>query len=319
MDDPQRTAAPDSTPTFSLIVPTRQRVQELKRFLDSLVRTARHPEALEVILVVDEDDAGTRAFAHDRNRSRETSMSRLRHVVVVPGLTMGALNQAGYAASTGQFVMLLNDDVVVRTRHWDEIILRQIQRFADATSLIHVNDRLFGETLCTFPLVSRTFCELAGGICPADYRRYRIDDHIEEVFHLLAVLGEWRMVYLPDVVFEHHHFVEAESGRRSYVQDEAILAEDTRRFAGLFAERKEIALHLMETLTRRERSDGWVQRLEAIPDSQTLRQWMHHAREARHRARGQRSLWRRIDDCVSERGVCGLAETVWRRLIPAGQ
>ena len=41
-----------------------------------------------------------------------------------------------------------------------------------------------------FSVLTRTYCEMAGGICPEDYARYRIDDHIYNVFNLLAVLGK---------------------------------------------------------------------------------------------------------------------------------
>lgn len=175
-----------SRPTFSLIVPTRGRPAQLRRFLDSVAATAARPDRVEVVLVVDSDDVDGRTVAHHG----------LNVVTAVgePGRTMGALNVDGYEASRGEFVMLLNDDVVVRTRGWDRIALRWLRRFPDGVALVHVNDTLMRDHLCTFPLVSRRFCELAGGICPADYRRYRIDDHIEDVFNMLAVLGVRRSV-----------------------------------------------------------------------------------------------------------------------------
>src|SRR5271165_4387469 len=182
-------------PTFSLLVPTRLRTDRLGRLLHSLARTAADPGAIEVVLVIDADDGDSLAFRFDG--------LTLKRVVVEPGLPMGTLNMAAYQASAGAYLMLLNDDVIARTPRWDRKVLACLRRFPDGIVLIHTNDRLFQEVLCTFPLVSRAFCELAGGICPQSYQRYRIDDHIEDVFNLLGVLGERRTVYLPDVVFEH--------------------------------------------------------------------------------------------------------------------
>src|SRR5262249_14419206 len=153
-------------PTFSLIVPTRERAAQLRRMLDSVAATAADARGIEVVLVIDADDAATQAFVHDR--------LTLKKVVVPPGLPMGALNMAGYEASSGAYLMLLNDDVIARTRRWDRRVLACLRRFPDGIVLIHTNDHLFGEQLCTFPIVTRTFCELAGGICPRDYLRYRI-------------------------------------------------------------------------------------------------------------------------------------------------
>jgi hypothetical protein len=65
--------------------------------LASVAATAYHPERLEVVLVIDADDLASRA-THPR--------LDVRHVVVEPGSTMGALNPAGYDASRGDHVML---------------------------------------------------------------------------------------------------------------------------------------------------------------------------------------------------------------------
>ena len=63
---------------LSLIVPTRGRPERLRAFLDSLAATAERISDVEVVLVVDEDDAASIAFAHDG--------VALRRVVVPPGL-----------------------------------------------------------------------------------------------------------------------------------------------------------------------------------------------------------------------------------------
>ena len=131
---------------------------------------------------------------------------------------------AGYEACSGRYVMLLNDDVIVRTPGWDDRVRACFQDFPDELVLIHTNDLLFGETLCTFPLVSCAYCDLTGGICPRDYIRYRIDDHIGDTFNLLALLGERRIVYLPEVVFEHFHYAEPVSGVREYTFDRRVMA-----------------------------------------------------------------------------------------------
>src|SRR5262249_48089018 len=150
--------------------------------------------------------------------------------------TMGTLNTEGYRASRGVFVMLLNDDVIARTPGWDEKVLRRLRRFPDGIVLVHVNDTLLRENLCTFPIVSRIFCELAGGICPTEYVRYRIDDHIEDVFNLLGRIGHRRTIYLPDVVFEHRNSETRPEGHAEYHSVPDILAVDATRFLALFSE-----------------------------------------------------------------------------------
>jgi hypothetical protein len=64
-------------PTFSLIVPTRQRSGQLKRLLDSLAATLADPRAIEVVTVVDRDDHESIAFRYDA--------LAVRQVIVDPG------------------------------------------------------------------------------------------------------------------------------------------------------------------------------------------------------------------------------------------
>lgn len=280
-------------PDFSLIVPTRHRPAQLRAFLDSVAATAARPDRLEVILVVDDDDPAS-LLTHPR--------LTIRHVVGPSGRTMGQLNSAGYAASAGERIMLLNDDVVVRTRGWDATALRCFRRFPDPFVLVHVNDTLMQHALCVFPLVSRAYCELAGGICPPDYLRYRIDDHIEDPFNMLAAVGVKRSVFLPDVVFEHANAVEHPTAGRVYLSDPAVLAQDAPRFDVLFPARKDLALRMLEATG--EGTPERRARIAAFTDPFALRA---EGRQLVVRA----PMWKRVATRYRREGIRGLA----RRLV----
>jgi hypothetical protein len=304
-------------PTFSLIVPTRSRPAQLRRFINSLAATAHFLDRIEVVLVIDEDDPESMAVRHSR--------LPILQVVGPAGRTMGALNMAGYTASSGQYIMLMNDDVVVRTRGWDAIALKCFRRFPDPYVLVHVNDTLIKDYLCTFPLVSRAFCELAGGICPEEYTRYRIDDHIEDAFNLLAVLGVRRSVYLPNVVFEHTNAIEHPTAGRVYASDPAILAHDAPLFDSLFAARKELALKLLDRING-GRTDITAARatFAAITDSFALRTagrqhivrapWWKRRPELLSEAS---RLWSRARQCFRSKGYRGLLGALRQRLVGA--
>ncbi len=298
-------------PLISLIVPTRGRPAQLRRMLDSLARTAYHPERLEVVLVVDADDPASLA-RHPR--------LTVRHVVVPAGLTMGALNNAGYDASTGTYVMLLNDDVIARTPGWDATALACFRRFPDPFVLVHVNDTLMRDHLCTFPLTSRAFYELIDGICPREYQRYRIDDHIEDVFNLLAVLGERRVMYLPDVVFEHDNAFQHPEAGPVYLSDPAVLSVDAPRFDALFPQRKEHAVRVRAAIDGR--ADPAATRLrraalDAVPDSFALRV---HGRQIVARSpwwRGPQDIARGVVETVNRarrKSARGFVQALRKRL-----
>jgi hypothetical protein len=297
-------------PALSLIVPTRRRSAQLRRFLDSLFATAVQPETLEVVLVVDADDPPSVDFRDER--------LRLAKAIVPPRQTMGALNQAGYERSSGAHLMLLNDDVVIRTHGWDQKILSRCRRFADGIFLIHVNDTLMRENLCTFPLVSRTWCKMAGGICPREYIRYRIDDHIEDVFNLLASLGHRRTIYLPDVVFEHVNFVQMPSGVKEYHSEPDMLALDAPRFLDLFAARKELALSLLSRIEGEVRPEH-RRLLDSISDPFALRVPSRLRVETdvplyRRFLRFVVRTWEQGRACYHHKGAGGLARALRRRV-----
>ena len=174
-----------------------------------------------------------------------------------------------------------------------------------------------------FPLVSRAFCELAGGICPAEYVRYRIDDHVEDVFNLLAALGERRTVYLPNVVFEHTNAVEHPTAGRVYESDPAILALDAPRFDAMFPARKELALRVLDAIeggTDPWRTSQRRERLAAITDPFALRvpgrQWVVRSPWIRIGELAGRvaGLLGRARGCVRRKGFGGLVAAARRRL-----
>lgn len=254
------------TPDISFIVPTRGRVERLRAMLTSVVETASRPDLLEVVLVIDQDDVATKDF--------DFAGVEICKIVTPTGGTMGELNRTGYAASTGRYVMLMNDDVVVRTKGWDETALSCFRQFPDEIALVHVNDTIFEQRLCTFPFVSRVFCDLMGEICPPVYRRYRIDDDIYNIFNLLAILGHRRITYLPDVVFEHGNKSEGKSGVQAYTPIEEILALDAEYFDAHLGDRKEKAKRLAQYIDEfraRGKEETRSSKLGQVSDSYSIR------------------------------------------------
>jgi len=255
--------------TFSFIVPTRSRPEALTRLCDSIRAHTSHIDQLEIVFVMDSDDQPSLQF--------EYAGLNIRKVEVAPGMSMSELNTAGYRVSSGRYLMLLNDDVVLRTPAWDDRVLEIFRGYPDGMVLVHVNENLFREKLCTFPFLTRAFCDLAGGICPSGYLRYRIDDHIHNVFDLLTLLGRRRRIFMSDVVFEHHNFVATDQGHE-YVPNPDVHAIDTRLFNALLPERKRLALAAMETIQgylRSERRQVWEGRLTPVNDSVAIRDPRH--------------------------------------------
>ncbi len=184
-------------PLISVLLPTRKRPESLMRMLSSMFGTADEPTEIEVVVYIDDDDSFSQQL--------DFGIWNVKRVVG-PRQTMGRLNSICYGQSTGEIVMLGNDDVIVQTRGWDTKIRIEHANFADEVYLMYPNDMHKGGKLSTFPIVSRLTCDTVGDPFPADYRGAFIDVHLMDIFKQLEGYGHRRVRYLEHIVFEHMHY-----------------------------------------------------------------------------------------------------------------
>ena len=181
---------------ISLLLPTRARPDLARRFLETAFATCRHPERVEIILIVDNDDVTYEGFESPFERTSLFSVSPL---------TMSGYNRFAADNSSGDILMLVNDDIVVESDAWDVAIRDMHARHPDAVYLGYPNDGFKGSKLTTFPILSR-FTYNNFDVLPSIYAGAFIDTHLHETFLNLQALGEDRICYLADVKFTHRHF-----------------------------------------------------------------------------------------------------------------
>jgi len=184
-------------PSISLLLPTRGRPALVERLFRSIAETTAHPDRVEVILYVDEDDTGSHHLD-----SKDVRVVR----IVGPAMSMGGYNSACLERARGDIIVLANDDMVIRTPGWDNRVEEVDADFADRIYLAYANDLFKKRGLCTFPVLSRRTCELLVEPYPAAYRGAFIDVHLFDIFKRLQHAGFERIRYLDDVVFEHLHY-----------------------------------------------------------------------------------------------------------------
>lgn len=233
---------------LSLLLPTRGRPGLVCEFLRSVISNACDPRFLEVVLTIDHDDTASQAI---------TCPPPLKMVKIVgsAGRPMGLMNQQCYEASSGRYVMLVNDDAVCRTNGWDALIYKAFSRFSDDIALVYGNDMDQGSHVPTFPILSRAACKAMGAICPVSYLNLHIESHIFDVFKQLKWLRHDRIVYLPDLVFEHLHHTLNKS-----VADQTSKKRDPRSdewlFIALDDDRYRVANHLARIIEEARAGGG---------------------------------------------------------------
>ena len=183
---------------ISLLIPTRGRPKILNRLLESIVRNTNNLADIEIILYIDEDDK-----SHEEIRSQSFTLTIKK--LIRSKATMGACNTACFKESTGDIIILLNDDVVMRTANWDRILTNETSKIDDQIYLIYPNDLFKQKKLPTFPILSRRTCELLQDPFPAAYKGSFIETQLFDIFIRLKYQGFDRIKYLDNVIFEHMH------------------------------------------------------------------------------------------------------------------
>jgi hypothetical protein len=171
---------------------------------------------VELVIYSDDDDFSSGYF--------ESSKILITHIVGIR-MSMGSYNTTCLQKSRGEIIVLVNDDMVVRSAGWDQMLFEMHARFDDQIYLAYGNDLFKKGNLCTFPILSRRTCELLIDPYPSEYRGAFIDYHLFDIFKRLKAAGLDRIFYLEELVFEHLHF---RVGKAPF--DETYAARD--RFEG---------------------------------------------------------------------------------------
>lgn len=178
-------------------MPTRERPKWVERYFKSVLDHTSNLDNIELVLYIDDDDPASHSLSCDRFRVVKT---------IGPRMTMGALNTACLKKSEGEIIVLQNDDMVIRTEGWDEILLKFHEQLQDPIYLAYPNDLYMKEKLSVAPILSRRTCELLGNPFPELYPGGFIDYHIFDIFTRLKRLGFDRFYFMENIVIEHLHY-----------------------------------------------------------------------------------------------------------------
>lgn len=255
---------------ISLLLPTRGKPEMANAFIKSVEETADNISQIEIVVCTDVDDITAMEIKSEK--------VELIHISVQPGTTMGKMNQECFYNSSGKYVMLVNDDIIVHTKGWDTYIISAFKIIGDDIALVHVNDLLFGKSFCTFPIQSRKAIDIIG-LTDTRFIRYRIDDNCYDTYAMLAEAGYKRIVYIPDVVFEHLNYeTSAHSSNRTeyfssstgkfYIPNQQNLEHDAKLFVDLLPARKENAVKLVRLIGEKQ---GAIHKIINISDSNSCR------------------------------------------------
>jgi len=149
---------------ISVLLPVRARPGPMEQCLRTLIDTANRPNRIEVLIAFDDDDTDTINYFVDV----------LAPYLDSKGVTYSAMQfkRLGYLRlneylnelanhSTGHWIFFWNDDAVMTTNHWDDIIRQYNDRFA----LLRAETN-HDHPYAIFPILPRKWVEITGHISP---------------------------------------------------------------------------------------------------------------------------------------------------------
>lgn len=244
---------------ISLLLPTRGRLALVDRLFQSLVKQTDDLGAVEVILYVDEDDTASHSILHDRLKLIK---------IIGPRTTMGACNTACLKLASGEIIVLMNDDMVARSKGWDSRLLNMNKSMQDGIYLAYANDLYMREKLSIIPILSKKTCELLIEPYPRHYPGGFIDYHLFDIFKRLAKKGYDRILFQEDVVFEHLHHRMGKSEFDQIYQRRGRIDLGDEVFVSLKQYRQGVTERLVAAITGVQLSDPpKMGVIESFPDN----------------------------------------------------
>ena len=127
---------------ISILLPTRKRLDLLKKSVQSLINNARQPDKLQFLFAVDEDDNKT--FLYLKQSKYPNQLALQFKPIGYENLHKYNNTLAGYA--TGKWIMFFNDDAIMCTKNWDD----KIMDFEDEFCLLRFKEQT-GHPYSIFP------------------------------------------------------------------------------------------------------------------------------------------------------------------------
>lgn len=191
---------------FSIILASRERVSLLKNLIKSIKETASDISKIEVLVAIDDDDTDTHLetsqISKNYNFVRFESRKRSRF------LNLDYINWLATDHSTGKYLIIVNDDVEFKTKHWDDIIREKLDVYlADKPDGIvygyiddgHKNKNGLG--YCCFPLVSKAGVNASGICMPPECAAWNADAILWRIYVRIE-----RICDLSDVKLAHFSY-----------------------------------------------------------------------------------------------------------------
>jgi len=181
---------------ISLVTPTRGRPHWLERMWTSALTTADNQDAIEIVLICDDDDQSVK-----ETHRRACDIGGSVELLQVPRGTLSNYWNQGTELAHASIYMQASDDIIFRSQSWDTLVLEAFAACPDNLIFVHGRDGYQDQRLGTHGWLHRDWMDEVGYLVPPYFSSDYGDTWLTEVADRIN-----RRVYLPDIFTEHMHF-----------------------------------------------------------------------------------------------------------------
>tara|TARA_B100001939_G_scaffold337997_1_gene343065 strand:- start:2406 stop:3113 length:708 start_codon:yes stop_codon:yes gene_type:complete len=188
----------------SIFLNTRKRVNLLNNMLISLYNTVSDADNIEVIVTIDNDDKESEQFLE----SAELKNLTVRKIDK-PSNLHTSINEMANIAS-GDFLFVLNDDVLFRTFHWEKTLIENHDpnEIAYIGTIDNSIDKTSSSRYASFPILTRAAYESLGFFMSEKFVSHGGDVHLWRIFNDVGCV-KYAPIFLDHVLHSTKQGLEA--------------------------------------------------------------------------------------------------------------
>jgi glycosyl transferase/beta-hydroxylase protein BlmF len=219
---------------ISLLLPTRKRPDNLKRFYESAMEMADKPTSIEVIVYVDDDDD-----------NYNFSLPRLRYIRG-PRIVLSEMWNKCYELAVGPIYGHMGDDIIFRNKGWDSQVKNAINQYEDKIVFVHGDDlsNVHGPNFGTHGFIHKNWTDTVGYFVPPYFSSDYNDTWLNDIANAIG-----RRTYIPELKTEHMHYIFGKS-EKDITHEERLARGENDKVDEIYSERWEERMLDAEKLRR---------------------------------------------------------------------
>jgi len=188
---------------FSLIFPSNGNKEKIKKLFDSIERTTRYKDKIEVLVAIDDGKTEIIDFIKSKKYSFRVEFFER------PQTDNFSDDYYNWLAnkSCGDNIWALNDDVIITTQDWDKRILLKIKKFGWSVYLVDTTEstrEIVNKGFCCFPIISRRAVNELGFFFYPQVRIYPADKVIYMLFERAGCIINARDIKLQSTYIQEN-------------------------------------------------------------------------------------------------------------------